>query len=96
MAVIATVTDPDGRRVDLTDERWAYIIRPDRHPELEPLQAQILAAVERPDDRLRGREANEEWFYVSGVGPRLWLRVVLAFEAERGWIVTAFARRQKP
>jgi hypothetical protein len=96
MAVIASVTDPDGRRVDLTDERWAHIIRPDGHPDLETLQDQVLEAVAHPDLHLTGRKANEEWFLVAEVGPSRWVQVVVAFGAERGWIVTAFPRRKQP
>lgn len=96
MTVIASVIDPDGRSVDLTDERWAHIIEPRRHPELAPFQAEILRAVEQPDLRLAGRKQNEEWFFVAGVGPSRWLQVVVAFGAGRGWIATAFPRRKQP
>lgn len=95
MTVLAAVEDPDGRRVELTAERWDHILEPNRHPELEPY-GELLQAVSAPDRRESGRRANEEWFFRRGVGPSRWLHVVVAYEAGRGWIVTAFARRTDP
>jgi hypothetical protein len=100
MAIIASVTDPDGRRVDLTDERWAHILY--RHVELCDLQDEIFAAVQFPHSRYPGRLPGEEWFYAAGAGagagagPSRWLRVVVISEEERGRIATAFPRRAKP
>lgn len=99
MNILATATDPDGRRVELTQERWDHIVHPlgaAGHSELAPYQAEVLRAVSEPDLRMGGREANEEWFLLEGVGPSRWLQVVVAFEAGRGWIVTAFPRRSFP
>jgi hypothetical protein len=39
---------------------------------------------------------NEEWFYLGGVGPSRWLKVVVLYERELGWVVTAFPRRSFP
>jgi hypothetical protein len=96
LTVIATVTDPDGRRVELTDERWAHIVDPDNHPELTDLKAEVLRAVASPDGRAAGREPDELWFYLANVGPSSWLKVVVRFNAERAFIVTAFPRRDMP
>lgn len=96
MTVLASVEDPDGRRVELTAERWDHIVAPNRHPELEPYRAELVRAVSRPDQRRAGRRTNEEWFFRRGTGPSQWLQVVVAYEAGRGWIVTAFARRTEP
>ena len=96
VSLVEAVEDPDGRRVELTEERWEHVLEPDRHPELEPYQAEVLQAVSTPDHRESGRRANEEWFFRRGVGPSRWLQVVVAYERERGWIVTAFARRTGP
>ncbi len=49
-----------------------------------------------PDATAPGKKPNETWFFVQGVGPSEWLRVVVAYEAGRGWIVTAFPRRKFP
>lgn len=94
---LGEIRDPEGRAVELTQERWNHIIEPvDGHPELERFVADLLATVEAPDRRLPARRANEEWFYRRGVGPSEWLQVVVAYERGRGWIVTAFARRDFP
>jgi hypothetical protein len=39
---------------------------------------------------------GEEWFYVEGAGPSRYLKVVVAFNAGRGTIITGFARRSMP
>ena len=37
----------------------------------------ILEAIETPTRRLRGRAANEEWYFLEGAGPARWLQVVV-------------------
>lgn len=99
MNMLAAVSDPVGRRVELTAERWEHIVCPvggAGHPELEPYLSEILRAVAQPDHRLAGRRENEEWFLVARTGPSRYLQVVVAFAEDRGWIVTAFARRSLP
>lgn len=96
MTVLAEVVDPDGRRVELTAERWQHIIRPDGHPELRSHQAEVLRAVQTPDERRTAARANEQWFFLRRVGPSRWLQVVVAYEDDRGFIATAFGRRKDP
>lgn len=97
MTVLGSTSDPDGRLVELTAERWEHIVDTgDGHPELEPYQDDLLKVVHLPDRRMPGRRANEEWFYREGVGPSQWLKVVVAYEGGRGWIVTAHGRRSLP
>jgi hypothetical protein len=92
---VATVVDRDGRTVELTQERWAHIT--DGHPELTSYQAAILDTVRVPTRRMLGPTPGEEWCYREGVGPSRWLKVVVRCESiDRGWIVTAFARRRLP
>jgi hypothetical protein len=94
-AAAATVVDPDGRAVALTEERWAHIT--DGHPELAHFRDEVLETVRAPDKRLAGPTPGEAWFYKQSVGPSRWLKVVVRYESiERGWIVTAFARRRMP
>jgi hypothetical protein len=93
---VAEVVDPDGRSVELTDERWQHITRPDGHPELTGLKSEVLRAVQAPDTRQTAPRSNEEWFFLRGVGPSRWLQVVVAYEGGRGFIVTAFGRRKDP
>jgi hypothetical protein len=94
VTVLASVVDPDGRVVELTAKRWAHVL--DIHPEMAEHRDDVLPTVAAPDRQLPGRRLNEAWCYRSGVGPSRWLKVVVAYEGERGWIVTAFARRSFP
>jgi hypothetical protein len=86
--------DPDGRLVELTRERWAHILR--AHPYVEPYLAEIQAAVVIPTAVLPGWEPNERWYYLDGVGRSRWLKVVVLYEDDRGFICTAFPRRTFP
>lgn len=92
--ILASAVDPDGRRVELTEERWRHVL--DGHPELAPHLASVTRAIREPDQRRAGREVGEEWFYLEGAGPSRWLKVVVHYEGGRGRIVTAFARRSMP
>jgi hypothetical protein len=97
MAVLGETTDPDGYRVQLTSERWEHIlVEPNGHPELAGYQAEVMRAAHAPDERRPGRRSNEQWFFLRNAGPSRWLQVVVAYEGNRGWIVTAFARRRDP
>jgi hypothetical protein len=90
--VIASVRDPDGRRVVLTEELHIET----GHADLARNLRDIMAAVREPDRRTTGGRAGEEWFLAEGVGPGRWLQVVVHYEGGEGWIVTAFARRFPP
>lgn len=93
--IIATVLDPDGRSVVLTEARWVHITA--GHPELRKLRAAVVEAVHAPSRRLPGRSLGEAWFYKADVGPSRWLKVVVRYDTiGSGWIVTAFARRSLP
>lgn len=51
MTALASVSDPDGRAVELTAERWEHILRRPEgggHPELESHLAEVLRAIEAP------------------------------------------------
>lgn len=94
MTVRATATDPDGRQVELTDERWSHIV--ERHPEIETCEEKLLEAVSDPDRRITGGLDNEEWYYVETDVPSNWLKVVVAYAEGRGYIVTSHARKSIP
>ena len=87
-------TDPDGRAVVLTFERWRHIV--DKHDELHGHRDSVLEAVARPEERLPGRRAQQEWFYARMPWPGRSIRVVVHYESDRGQIVTAFSRRLIP
>ena len=87
--------DHQGREVLLSDERWRHIVS--AHPEIEIYKEEVCRSVESPTTTLAGREPDEEWLYLEGVGPSRWLKVVVVFDSEgSGRIITAFARRRKP
>ena len=94
MTVRAAVNDPNGRTVELTEERWGHIV--ERHPEIQALDQAMLKAVQDPDRRMPGRLGNEEWYYLETDRPSNWLKVVVAYAEGRGHIVTAYARRSMP
>lgn len=97
MTVVGRVADPERRSVELTSERWEHIVDElDGHPELAHYRAEVLRAVSGPDEIRPGRRRNERWYFLRGAGPSRWLQVVVAYEGDRGWIVTAFARRRDP
>ena len=87
-------TDPDGRRVRLRPRAWLHIL--DQHAELHDSRDAILRAVTRPDERLPGRELGEEWYYATGFGGTDRLKIVVHYEGEVGFIVTAFPRSVLP
>jgi hypothetical protein len=92
--ILVSTLDPDGRRVELTEERWRHILA--GHPELATHLEAVARAVREPDRRLAGRQDDEEWFYLEHAGPSRWLKVVVHYERGRGRIVTAFGRRSMP
>src|SRR6266508_1199281 len=61
--VLASTLDPDGRRVELTEERWRHIVA--GHPELAPHLAAVTRAIREPARRMAGRRDDEEWFYLE-------------------------------
>jgi hypothetical protein len=94
VTVRGATTDPDGRRVELTDERWGHIV--ERHPEIDGRDDDVLQAVREPDRRLAGTLVNEELYYAKTAAPSNWLKVVVAYAEGRGYIVTAHARKSMP
>jgi hypothetical protein len=89
------IRDRQGRQILLSPERWQHIVS--GHPEIEVHRGGIRRAVESPTSVVAGRESDEEWLYLEGVGPSRWLKVVVVFDSEdRGRIITSFARRRKP
>jgi hypothetical protein len=94
MTVRATIGDPEGMTVELTEERWSHII--ERHPELEPFGEAVLRTVQEPDRRMAGRLGNEQWYYLKTDEPSDWLKVVVAYSRDRGHVVTAYATGSAP
>lgn len=80
--------DPDGRRVVLTDERWAHIKR--RHPEVTSHLGAVMRAVREPAHRRRDLGAGKESFLADWPGPGKWLRVVVHYDGDDGEVMTAY------
>jgi hypothetical protein len=56
MTVLAHVVDPDGRRVELTVERWEHIVDDHvGHPELAAYRGDVMLAVSEPHEHRPGR-----------------------------------------
>lgn len=86
--------DPDERPVVLSRAVWRHIL--DRHEILRPHVADLRDAVRQPAHRLPGKRPNEAYFYLEGVGPSRWIKVVVHYEGDRERVVTAFPRRRFP
>jgi len=87
-------TDPDGRLVvfDASAHQHLAVGRPELADEVEL----ILGAVSRPDHRVDDRIPGREHFYRRDLDPRRWLRVVVDFNDEPAWVVTALVQNNPP
>jgi hypothetical protein len=94
VTVIATVIDPEGRRVELTAERWRHILF--RHPQLKPYMEDVLKAIQAPTVRQADPTPDTQRFFLKDVGPEPWLRVVVAFRVDRAFVITAFGQQTEP
>jgi hypothetical protein len=59
-------------------------------------EALILGTVAHPDHRAADPIAGREHFYRRHIDPRRWLRVVVDFNDEPGWVVTALVQENPP
>jgi hypothetical protein len=93
--VIASAASPQGRNVELTEERWRYI---QRHVEMAGRQDELLEAIRQPDlqepDPRPGRERY--WLRCRAPFPFRWMRVVVEFAGDADRFVTAFGQDNDP
>ena len=93
--VIASVTSPQGRTVELTRAKWAYV---QRHVEMRGELDLLLTAIRGPDfqepDPRPGRERY--WLRTQPPFPFAWLRAVVQFEGDVDRVVTAFGQDNDP
>jgi hypothetical protein len=90
-----STTDPDGRLVvfDAGTRLHLALGRPDLLDEVEL----ILGTVAHPDHRVPNALPGREHFYRRHhLDPRRWLRVVVDFNDEPAWVVTALAQNNPP
>jgi hypothetical protein len=89
-----STTDPDGRCVvfDAGTRLHLALARPELVDEAEL----ILATVARPDHRRADPIPGREHFYRQHLDSRRWLRVVVDFNDEPAWVVTALVQENPP
>ncbi|HEX5308595.1 MAG TPA: hypothetical protein VFW38_05870 [Solirubrobacteraceae bacterium] len=100
---MATVTDyerqavgPDRRRVAFDAGSHLHLAHGRRGWLLDHIQA-VLATIERPDHHEDDPRPGRERFYrQNALDPGRWLRVVVDFNAEPGWVVTVLVQDDDP
>ena len=87
-------TDPDGRVVvfDAGTRLHLALGRPDLMDEADL----ILGVVAHPDHRTHDSLPGREHFYRQDLDPQRWLRVVVDFNEEPAWVVTALVQENPP
>jgi hypothetical protein len=91
-----SVFDPAGRRVVFDAGSHLHLARGRRGWLLDQVEA-ILATVERPDHHEDDPRPGRERFYrQNALDPGRWLRVVVDFNNQPGWVVTALVQDDDP
>jgi hypothetical protein len=91
-----SITDPDGRLV-VFDAGWHLHLAEGRRSWLLDHIDEIVATVARPDYREDDPRPGRERFYRQNVlQPRRWMRVVVDFSEDPGWIVTVLVQDNDP
>jgi hypothetical protein len=93
--VVGRALSPQGRTVEITKSKWAYVTR---HVEMRGRFELLLTAIRRPDfqdpDARPGRERY--WLLTRRSFQFRWLRVVVQFEGDVDRVVTAFGQDSDP
>jgi hypothetical protein len=92
--LIATMTDPKGRTVWLTQERWEHII--EGHPEVGRHLKSLKKCVQTAEKRTKGRYDGTEKLWACNLGPAKWFFVLVAYEGRTGTVRTALADGRGP
>jgi hypothetical protein len=92
--LMATMTDPWGRTVWLTKERWKHII--DGHKEVEGHMDALNQCVQTAEKRSKGHYPDAERLWVQNTGPSKWFCVVVRYEGRIGTVRTALAVKRGP
>lgn len=92
---IAETNDPDGRQVVYDERGRGHILR--RRPNVIDETDAMMRAIARPDHRELDPLPHRERFYRRHVTDKVrWLRVVVDFSQEPGFVVTALIQRKNP
>ncbi len=93
--VIADTLSPQGRKVEITKRKWAYV---QHHVEMRGELELLLAAIRRPDLQEPDPHPGRERFWLRTQPPFRfrWLRVVVQFEGDVDHVVTAFGQDNDP
>lgn len=88
--------DPNGRRVVFDAGSHLHLALGERAWLLDHVQL-ILETVKRPDHHEDDPRPGRERFYrLNALNPRRWLRVVVDFNDEPGWVVTVLVQDDDP
>jgi hypothetical protein len=93
--VIANTLSPQGRKVELTERKWAYV---QHHVEMRGELELLLAAIRQPDFQEPDPHPGRERYWLRTQPPFRfqWLRVVVQFEGDVDHVVTAFGQDNEP
>jgi hypothetical protein len=91
---MATMIDPQGRTVWLTEERWKHII--DGHKEVERHMDALKKCVQTAEKRSAGNYPGAEKLWVRNIDPSKWFCVVVRYEGRIGTVRTALAVKRGP
>jgi hypothetical protein len=91
-----SIIDPDGRRVVFDAGAYLHLAEGNRAWLLDHVET-ILATVARPDYREDDPRPERERFYRQNVlRPERWMRVVVDFNEDPGWVVTVLIQDDDP
>ena len=89
---------PEGQPIRLTEERWDHILLD--HPEMADLKWTIDATLESPDSVLTSRKdperVREYYKEFPTVSVSRYIRVVVCFDSDSPFVLTAHAARRIP
>ncbi len=92
--LMATMIDPRGRTVWLTERAWKHIV--EQHQEVETHPDWLKKCVETAEMRTRGNYEGAEKLWAQNLGPSKWFCVVVRYEGRIGTIRTALAVKRGP
>jgi hypothetical protein len=94
-SMIASAISPQGRTVELTERKWAYV---QRHVEMRGELELLLAAIRRPDLQEPDPRSGRERYWLRAQPPFRfrWVRVVVEFKDDVDSVVTAFGQDNTP